>query len=187
MTVCVIPAKGTSARISHKNRRMFYGHPIIYYSITAAQESQLFSQIIVSTEDNYIGRLAEGYGATWYQRRPELAEIGAPDCGTQEVTADVLRWLRDQCRPHKYACCIYPCAPMMAAADLKAGYLAVLNHFSYVYVEGWYYWGLTSAFLAKRDFLYAQRIKGPEGRWIDINCEKDWSEAERMYGDLQCA
>jgi len=187
MNVCVIPARGGSRRIPRKNERIFCGHPIIYYSIKAAQESKLFSMVIVSTEDDRIGRLSEGYGATWYQRRPELAEIGAPDCGTQEVTADVLQWLKDQGETYKYACCVYPCAPMLTANDLIAGYKSAQDHFSYVYVDGWYYWGPASAFVARRDFLYAQKMKGPQGRWIDINTEQDWSEAERMYGELQCA
>ena len=57
MKIAVIPARGGSKRIPHKNIRPFAGKPIIVYSIEAALESGLFERVIVSTEDDEIAKL----------------------------------------------------------------------------------------------------------------------------------
>src|SRR5688572_27060303 len=111
MNVAIIPARGGSTRILRKNIRMFHGKPIIAYSIAAAKESKLFGRIVVSTEDGEIGRMAEGYGATWYPRGLELT---VDEVGTQEVARDVLAWLVEQNDIPEYACCIYATAPLMS-------------------------------------------------------------------------
>ena len=61
--LAVIPARGGSKRIPHKNIRQFAGKPLIAYSIEAAQESGLFARIIVSTDDEEIASVAENCGA----------------------------------------------------------------------------------------------------------------------------
>jgi len=48
--LAIIPARGGSKRIPHKNIRLFAGKPIIAYSIQAALECNLFDKVIVSTE-----------------------------------------------------------------------------------------------------------------------------------------
>ena len=42
---------------------MFCGKPIIYYSIIAAKKSNIFNQIIVSTDSLKIKKISEKYGA----------------------------------------------------------------------------------------------------------------------------
>lgn len=84
MKVAIIPARGGSVRIPRKNIKIFHGRPIISYSIDTAQRSGLFDAVYVSTEDAEIAAIARKYGAALIHRPPELAEIGAPDCGTQE-------------------------------------------------------------------------------------------------------
>jgi N-acylneuraminate cytidylyltransferase len=59
----VIPARGGSRRIPHKNIRPFLGFPIITYPIRVAKESGVFSQIVVSTDDDDIGQVARKAGA----------------------------------------------------------------------------------------------------------------------------
>ena len=51
MNVAVIPARGGSKQIPHKNIKDFFGKPMIAYSIEVANASKLFDQIIVSTDD----------------------------------------------------------------------------------------------------------------------------------------
>src|SRR5260221_308032 len=68
-----------------------------------------------------IAMLAVEFGVRWIPRPPELAEIDAPDCGTQEVMRHGLQNLEKTGEKYDYACCIYPCAPMMTALDLQIG------------------------------------------------------------------
>ena len=61
--ICVIPARGGSKRIRNKNITLFHGKPIISYSIRAGVKSNLFKQIIVSTDTIKIKKIAEKFGA----------------------------------------------------------------------------------------------------------------------------
>lgn len=61
--ICIIPARGGSKRIPKKNIKDFHGKPIISYAIENAIKSDLFSRIIVSTDDNEIAEISLQYGA----------------------------------------------------------------------------------------------------------------------------
>ena len=62
-TLCIITARGGSKRIPRKNIRDFLGKPIIAYSIEAALKSEIFDEVMVSTDDEEIARVAREYGA----------------------------------------------------------------------------------------------------------------------------
>ena len=189
--VAIIPAKGNSKRIPRKNIKLFHGKPIIAYSIEAAQKSGLFDAVWVSTEDEKTGEIAQLYGAQWYPRTLELAEIGAPDCGTQEVTRDALVWLRDKCGiTYNHACCIYPTAPMLNAAtliNLKVMLTSSGRPYGYTtykwYDAGQCYFGHSDAFIERVPLSHwntAHFDVGPES-YCDINTPEDWARAEKMY------
>ena len=48
--LAIIPARGGSKRIKNKNLKFFCGKPLIYYSIKALQQSDIFSKIHVSSD-----------------------------------------------------------------------------------------------------------------------------------------
>ena len=56
--ICIIPARGGSKRIPRKNIKYFLGKPIIAYSIQAALDSLLFDEVMVSTDDSEIAKIA---------------------------------------------------------------------------------------------------------------------------------
>ena len=119
-TIAVIPARGGSKRIPRKNVRLFCGKPIICYSIEAAQNAQLFDEVIVSTDDEEIAGIAEECGASVGERRP--AGISDDQTGVLEVVAHELKQLaRRQLFPAN-VCLIYATAPMLRAGDLVESY-----------------------------------------------------------------
>ncbi|MEJ2452194.1 MAG: hypothetical protein P8047_16285 [Gammaproteobacteria bacterium] len=61
--IAIIPARGGSKRLPRKNILPINGAPMIGYPIQAAILSGLFDDIIVSTEDEEIGNIAESFGA----------------------------------------------------------------------------------------------------------------------------
>ena len=63
MRVALIPARGGSKRIPHKNINPFWGKPIIAYSIETALKSGLFDHVIVTTDDPAIAEVAREHGA----------------------------------------------------------------------------------------------------------------------------
>ena len=61
--LCIIPARGGSKRIPKKNIKNFFGNPIISYSIEAAIKSKLFTEVMVSTDNQEIVEISRKYGA----------------------------------------------------------------------------------------------------------------------------
>lgn len=184
MNVAIIPARGGSKRIPRKNIRPFHGTPIIAYSIGAALDSRLFDGgVWVSTEDREIAGVALNYGAGLINRPPELAEIGAPDCGTQEVTRHALTSLN--VTPADYACCIYPCAPLLRSGDLATGLQMLKSEqLTWVYAVGWFYWGKAASFLQGLPLEEHAGVMETH-RAIDIDTEEDWARAEQLYAQRQ--
>ena len=122
--VAVIPARGGSQRIPRKNIRLLNGKPLIAYSIETALSSNLFDQVIVSTDDEEIADIARQYGAQTPFMRP--AQLADHMTGTTPVMQHALSYLcdeansKDQPAP-KHACLIYATCPLLSVADLQQG------------------------------------------------------------------
>jgi CMP-N-acetylneuraminic acid synthetase len=91
--LALIPARGGSKSIPHKNIRSFAGFPLLAYSIAAAMAAKTVQRVIVSTDDPDIAEIAEKFGAEVPFLRPfELAEDDTPDF---PVFQHALLWLKD--------------------------------------------------------------------------------------------
>jgi len=119
-SLCVIPARGGSKRIPHKNIRLFRGRPIIEWSIKAAQQSKSFSRIIVSTDNQEIASIAENFGADVPFLRPD--HLSDDFVGTREVTAHSIEELSRQGSKYSHVCCLYATAPFVEPADLLSSF-----------------------------------------------------------------
>ena len=117
--IAIIPARGGSKRIPNKNIRLFAGQPIISYSIKAAQASDLFDRIIVSTDSQEIAEVAKSCGAEAPFVRP--VELSDDFTGTAPVLLHALDWLNEHDSPSGYFCCIYATAPFIRPEDIAKG------------------------------------------------------------------
>lgn len=126
MAVAIIIARGGSKRIPRKNIREFMGKPIIAWSIEAALQSGVFSEVIVSTDDKEIAAVARDFGATTPFMRP--AALSDDHTPTAPVLAHALRWLKEHDRLPEHACCIYPTAPFLHAEDIRRGLLELQSN-----------------------------------------------------------
>ena len=182
MRAAIIPARGGSKRIPRKNIREFYGKPIIAYSIQTALDSGLFEVVAVSTEDDEISEVAISHGASVIRRPPWLAEVdGAPDPGTQEVTRSALQKMLVYGLNLKYACCIYPCAPLLRINDLQIAFNDLKECGKpFVYMDGQFYWGRVMSFL---DRIPLSRGWQQNTEYPDINTEADWKRVEEQYAN----
>jgi len=118
--LCIIPARGGSKRIPRKNIKPFLGKPIIAYSIEAAMKSNLFDEVMVSTDDNEIAEIAREHGAKVpFFRTGENANDFA-------TLADVIDEVKNQYleleRSFENICCILPTAPLLTVDNLRKGY-----------------------------------------------------------------
>ncbi len=120
MTLCIIPARGGSKRIPRKNIKLFNNKPMIAHSIIVAQQSGLFSDIIVSTDDAEIAQVAREYGANVpFVRPPELSDDFAT---TGAVIAHAVDFMQQNGWSGDAVCCIYATAPFVQTDDLQRGF-----------------------------------------------------------------
>lgn len=89
--LALIPARGGSKGIPHKNIRNFAGYPLIAWSIAAAKQASCVTRLIVSTDDEEIASVAREYGAeTPFLRPSEFAQDQTTDLPVFEHALD---WL----------------------------------------------------------------------------------------------
>ena len=61
--ICLICARGGSKGVRNKNTRIIHKKPLIAHTIEKAVNSNIFSHVVVSTEDKKIAKISEKYGA----------------------------------------------------------------------------------------------------------------------------
>lgn len=129
--LCIIPARGGSKRIPRKNCKDFLGRPIISYSIKTALDSQLFDEVMVSTDDEEIKEIAEKYGAkTPWQRSAKNANDYAT---TFDVIEEVISNYKNEGAVFSQACCLYATAPLVTVHNLEKSFL-MLNDMNFTTV-----------------------------------------------------
>ena len=62
--LALIPARGGSKELPNKNILDLAGKPMITWTIEAALESKIFDEVVVSTDDQKIKRVAQESGAS---------------------------------------------------------------------------------------------------------------------------
>lgn len=116
-TVAVITARGGSKRIPKKNIKEFCGKPIIAYAIQAAIASNIFDEVMVSTDSEEISKIARDYGAVVPFMR---SEKNADDYATTEdVIMEVVNQYKERGKAYAYVCCLYPTTPFITSSILK--------------------------------------------------------------------
>ena len=112
--ICIIPARGGSKRIPGKNIKDFLGKPLIAYSIEAALNSKVFSEVIVSTDDEAIANVAREFGASVpFFREASLSDDYAT---STDVIKDAISRVNSS---FSDVCCLYATAPLVTAEILK--------------------------------------------------------------------
>ena len=125
MRLCVIPARGGSKRIPHKNIKSFCGQAMIGYSIKAALDSQCFDQVIVSTDDAEIAKIAKLFGAIVPFVRPD--ELANDYTATVPVIKHAIEWFDDQNQLPSEVCCLYATAPFVQADAIRKAYKKMMQ------------------------------------------------------------
>ena len=116
-TVAIITARGGSKRIPRKNIKEFCGKPIIEYSIEAALKTGIFDEVMVSTDDAEIARIAEAAGAKVPFFRSD--ENSNDFAATADVVLEVLGDYQARGEHFDLACCIYPTAPFITPEAIR--------------------------------------------------------------------
>lgn len=118
--IAIITARGGSKRIPKKNIKEFCGKPIIAYSIEAALCSDIFDEVMVSTDSEEIAEVARRYGASVpFMRSAEMSNDFAT---TEDVIKEVIDEYAQIGRSFDDFCCLYPTAPFVTSQKLKSAY-----------------------------------------------------------------
>ncbi len=124
--IAIIPARGGSKRIPRKNIKNFVGKPILAYSIEAAINSEIFDEIMVSTDDGGIAKVATTHGATAPFIR---SETNADDFATlSDVLIEVVENYAKTGVEIENICCILPTAPFLTAKTIKKSYTQFIEN-----------------------------------------------------------
>jgi len=124
--LAIILARGGSKRIPRKNLKPFLGYPIIKYSIDAAISSELFDEVMVSTDDDEIKELSLKYGAKVpFLRSPQASDDFAT---TADALVEVISLYAEQGKIFDYTCCLYPTAPFVTSEKLVYAYKILINN-----------------------------------------------------------
>lgn len=89
----IIPARGGSKGIPMKNIRPLGGVPLIGYSIAAGLRAKSVTRVIVSTDDEKIGKCAMRYGAEFPFFRPK--SLAGDHVRDFPVIKHALLWLKE--------------------------------------------------------------------------------------------
>lgn len=118
--LCIIPARHNSKRIPQKNIKLFFGKPILAYSIELAIKSKLFDEVMVSTDDDKIASISKQYGASI----PFLRSKNNSDdfASTYDVLLEVLNQYQNNNQTYEYLCCLYATCPLLDVDSLIEGF-----------------------------------------------------------------
>ncbi|MDB9971262.1 acylneuraminate cytidylyltransferase [Alphaproteobacteria bacterium] len=124
-SLIIIPARGGSKGIPRKNIRPLAGYPLIYYAIKASQESNINSDIVVSTDDNEINTVATYFGVNVFMRPNYL--------GKDNITLDpVIEYClknieKKNSTTYDFIFTVQPTCPLVLGADIDKAYQKLIT------------------------------------------------------------
>jgi len=116
----VIPARGGSKGIPHKNIKTLAGKPLIYYSIDVARQITSDENICVTSDDDEIIKVVEDYGLKVPFKRP--AELATDNCGSNEVILHTLKFFEDKGKKFDCIVLLQPTSPFRTKDDVIGCY-----------------------------------------------------------------
>lgn len=115
--IAIITARGGSKRIPKKNIKEFMGKPMIAYAIEACLQSEIFDEVMVSTDCPEIAEISKKYGAKVpFMRSAKTSDDFAT---TFDVLEEVVNKYTKTGKKFDNVCCIYPCVPFLRSDTLK--------------------------------------------------------------------
>ena len=115
--IAMITARGGSKRIPRKNIKEFMGKPMIAYAIEAALKSDVFNEVMVSTDCTEIAEISKQCGANVPFFRSE--KTSSDFATTFDALEEVIQEYKKSGNEFDNLCCIYPCVPFLKAESLK--------------------------------------------------------------------
>lgn len=113
----VIPARGGSKGIPHKNIKPLNGKPLIYYSIDVARQLTTDDNICVSTDDEKIIEVVENYGLKVPFKRPD--NIATDTSSTNDVLLHAIDFYESRKVFYDVLILLQPTSPLRNPTHIK--------------------------------------------------------------------
>jgi len=108
--LCVIPARGGSKRLPHKNIKNLCGKPLIQWTVEAGIGSKSIDRLIVSTDDLEIAEISKSCGAEVPFIRPET--LATDSSSSYSVLEHAYQYLFEQGDYYDYIIMLQPTSPL---------------------------------------------------------------------------
>ena len=112
----LIPARGGSKGIPHKNIKEIAGHPLISYTIECGLRSKYLDDVVVSTDSEEIAEIAIAFGASVPFMRP--AELALDTSKTIECVIHARDTLAEMGEHYDAIVLLQPTSPLRMPADI---------------------------------------------------------------------
>ena len=170
--LAIIPARGGSKRIPKKNIKEFSGKPMIAWPILELKSSNLFCDILVSSDDQEIREIATAFEAIAPFSRPR--NLSDDFTGTSAVTKHALEWyIENKIKPDLVVQMFEPEKYSERSQDLQKAY----------HDAGQFYLATTKAVLDETQAFsnYSSPLIIPRYRAVDIDTKEDFELAEKLF------
>lgn len=118
--IAIIPARSGSKGLKDKNIKELNGKPLLAYTIEAAIKSDVFDEVMVSTDSEEYARIAIEYGANVPFLR---SKINSNDTASSwDVVFEVLNYYKSQNQEFDKVCLLQPTSPLRDTDDIKGAY-----------------------------------------------------------------
>ena len=113
----VIPARGGSKRIPHKNIKLLNGKPLIYYTLDVARQLTNDENICVSTDDDEIIGVVERYGLKVPFKRPTY--LSTDTATTNDVLLHAVDYYETKGIYYDLLVLLQPTSPLRDSSHVK--------------------------------------------------------------------
>ena len=118
--LCLILAKHNSSGLPGKNTRLFFGKPLLHYTIQAAKKSKIFDRIVLSTDSLVLKKFALKNGVDVPFLRPK--KLATKESPAKDAVAHALNWIKNNDTEYDYVQYIFPSNPLIKSSDIRKGY-----------------------------------------------------------------
>jgi len=118
--IALIPARGGSQGLPGKNIKLLKGKPLIVHTIEAALQSNVFDEVIVSTDVEEIADIAKSEGASVPFLRP--AHLASSESNASDTYLFTLEKLESNGDEVESIAILQPTSPLRNSTDIKMAY-----------------------------------------------------------------
>lgn len=116
-TLFLIPARGGSKVVPHKNIKLLGGKPLICYAIDAARNLSDDVDICVSTDDDQIIKIVKEYGLNVPFKRPDF--LATDHASSEDVIKHAIEFYKTNSINYDVVVLLQPTSPFRDTDDIK--------------------------------------------------------------------